>query len=173
MQSKLHFHISVFFQITCFLFGFPILHGNPRVVAERYEKPFSIAASLPNDPEDFISSPLPENVAKLEEVLNLIRENTTATAVDWGIEWNGTNIKGCLMKNESIYRGFWLKQMDESCKKQRRLPKVSAIRPYLRQENRQCGIGIPACGPGIKSGTKDSPGFRVRMTFTTLSSDDM
>src|SRR5690625_7194063 len=22
---------------------------------------------------------------------------------------NGTNIKGCLMKNESIYRGFWLK----------------------------------------------------------------
>src|SRR5690625_1356277 len=86
---------------------------------------------------------------------------------------NGTNIKGCLMKNESIYRGFWLKQMDESCKKQRRLPKVSAIRPYLRQENRQCGIGIPACGPGIKSGTKDSPGFRVRMTFTTLSSDDM
>src|SRR5690625_2337533 len=35
------------------------------------------------------------------------------------------------MKNESIYRGFWLKQMDESCKKQRRLPKVSAIRPYL------------------------------------------
>lgn len=85
--------------LSCF-FALALLEADvredAREVASRYRQAFALAGSLPRDPDEFVRTATRQDVAKLEQALDLLRENVGAESVDWGIDWEKENSVGVL-----------------------------------------------------------------------------